>query len=180
MRVLNFFHKASGLKVNVDKSEAMWIGKPNFLEKPYGLKWTNEPILTLGIWICNNIDKMNKLNQGEIIKRVEKNINTYKNVKMKLSSKIYIINTKIISQVNYIATSIFVDNETIIKIKKLVLDFLWDGKPPKIKYNTIIGDHHEGGIKFVDIESKIKALKISWIKKSGNKQTWRNFFNEVH
>ena len=40
MQILNNFEKCSGLKMNVSKTKAMWIGEnKNSLEKPLGLEW---------------------------------------------------------------------------------------------------------------------------------------------
>jgi hypothetical protein len=60
---------------------------------------------------------------------------------MTLHSKKIVIHTKIISQVNYIAMSVLIDDITIASIIKNILAVLWYGKPHKIKYSTIIGDH---------------------------------------
>ena len=40
MQILNDLEKCSGLKMNVSKTKAMWIGaNKNSLEKPLGLEW---------------------------------------------------------------------------------------------------------------------------------------------
>ena len=40
MQTLNNFKKCSGLKMNISKTKAMWIGESkNSLEKPLGLEW---------------------------------------------------------------------------------------------------------------------------------------------
>ncbi len=76
--------------------------------------------------------------------------------------------------------SVLINDTTIASIKKKILAFLWDGKPPKIKYSTIRGDHSEGGIRLVDIESRIRALQIGWIKRSNQGQNWQNIFDSVN
>ena len=49
MQILNDFEKCSGLKMNVSKTKAMWIGaNKNSLEKPLGLEWCTG-VKTLGI-----------------------------------------------------------------------------------------------------------------------------------
>ena len=44
-------------------------------------------------------------------------------------------------------------------------NFIWDNKKPKIKHSTPIGDYSEGGYEDVDIETKISALKVTWVKR---------------
>ena len=40
-------------------------------------------------------------------------------------------------------------------MKKIVLDFLWDGKPAKIAYSTLIQSIENGGLKLIDLKSKV-------------------------
>ena len=49
--------------------------------------------------------------------------------------------------------------------RKLLWIFLWDGQPPKISYNVLIQNIKKGGVKLIDFGSKIKALKIGFVKR---------------
>ena len=48
-------------------------------------------------------------------------------------------------------------------------------KPTKIKHSTLIGNFENGGLKDIDIESKLKVLKLSWIKRllNSNFHLWK-------
>ena len=63
------------------------------------------------------------------------------------------------------------DEYTIKSINKLIYKFLWNSRD-RIKRNTVISPINRGGINLVDIETKFKALKASWIprllKNTGN------------
>ena len=50
-------------------------------------------------------------------------------------------------------------------IKNKLYDFIWNGKRPKIKYNSLISHYQDGGIKLPVIETKIKT-QLNWIKKT--------------
>jgi hypothetical protein len=43
--------------------------------------------------------------------------------------------------------------------------FIWDGKPEKIKRNTLISDFEDGGLKMIHLQQFNAYLKISWIKR---------------
>ena len=46
--LLNRFESISGLKINYTKTEGMWIGSSkNNNEKPFGIKWSDEPVKAL-------------------------------------------------------------------------------------------------------------------------------------
>ena len=50
------------------------------------------------------------------------------------------------------------------KLAKLQKSFVWKSKKPKFKHSTLIRDYSEGGLKDVDIKSKIVALQLTWIR----------------
>jgi hypothetical protein len=52
----------------------------------------------------------------------------------------------------------------IDRFKQLTIDFIWEYKPAKIKYLTMINKIEHGRLKLQDLETKIKALKLKWIK----------------
>lgn len=56
-----------------------------------------------------------------------------------------------------------VPDHYIQEINKLTFNFIWAGKPPKIKRNTIIGEKKDGGLKMCDFNIMEKALKIAWV-----------------
>ena len=48
--LLNTLEILSGLKINCSKTEGMWIrSKRHYREKPFGIKWPDEPIKALGV-----------------------------------------------------------------------------------------------------------------------------------
>ena len=86
---------------------------------------------------------------------------------MSLMGKIVVINNLMLSQTIYKILSLNTPNDEIIaKIKKLITDFLWDGKKPQIAYETLIKNYTDGGLRLVDFRRKDQALKMSWIIKS--------------
>ena len=46
--------------------------------------------------------------------------------------------------------------------KRKVMEFIWDGKIPKISYIKLVQDYTKLGLKLTDLETKNKALKASW------------------
>jgi hypothetical protein len=61
---------------------------------------------------------------------------------------------------------------------KLVTEFLWKGKPPKVKYNALINSISNGGLKLQDLVTKIRAVKLKWIKMLSNPNytaVWKSY-----
>ena len=59
----------------------------------------------------------------------------------------------------------YVSEKIIGELEKLQEKFLWKSRTVKIKHSTLIGDYKDGGIKNVAIEAKLKALKLTWIRR---------------
>ena len=63
MLIIEMFAKCSGLCKNRDKSEAMYIGvSSNFRHKVCDIKWSNNYIKCLGVYIYKDLNKAIKHN----------------------------------------------------------------------------------------------------------------------
>ena len=47
-----------------------------------------------------------------------------------------------------------VSKSVIDRINKIIFSFIWEGKPPKIKKKTIIGEKHCGALKMIGAVAK--------------------------
>ena len=50
------------------------------------------------------------------------------------------------------------------QLYSLQKDFIWRGRPPKIKHITLIADYVDGGYKDVDEAIKLESPKIIWVR----------------
>ena len=51
---LKCYETASGVKVNVEKTEGLWLGLwKGRLDRPYSCKWTSDQVKVLGLWLGN-------------------------------------------------------------------------------------------------------------------------------
>ena len=58
----------------------------------------------------------------------------------------------------------------IAKYKGIILGFIWNGKPPKVKYSAIINEIHNGGLWLQDLETKIQSLHVRWTTNINDKE----------
>ena len=70
------------------------------------------------------------------------------------------------------------------EINNMFYSFLWSGRGDKIKWDVMISDYKNGGLRLIDIKSFNKALKSTWVKKyldCDNQGKWKLFFDsELH
>ena len=75
LKMLDDFSKASGLRLNDKKTEAMWIGASIGNEKIIlpgkELNWPKDKVKTLGLWISTNANQSSSLNYNEKLEKVK-------------------------------------------------------------------------------------------------------------
>ena len=122
-------------------------------------------IYALGIHFSYDLKRANTLNFEEKVCSLEKTLNNWKKRKLTLISKINIVKTLDLSKLIYCSSLLTVSKSLIDRINNIIFSFIWEGKPPKIKKKTIIGEKHCGGLKIIDFEIMEWSLKIAWIKR---------------
>jgi exonuclease III len=179
LKTIDKFSKCSGLRMNRDKTEAIHIGESsNFIHKGDKIKWTNNNVKCLGVYINKNNRIATQANIMEKLGKIESLIKIWKCRSLTLKGKVTIVNSLLVSQMLYIASVIHIPKWAITKYNNLIRNFIWDDKPPKIKYTTLIAPIEKGGLKLQDLESKIKANKLTWIKRIAEtkiKKPWKDY-----
>ena len=100
------------------------------------------------------------------IKEFEKCLQQWQHRKLTLMGKIVVIKNYALPKLIYPLTSLpNPPKDTINRLEKSMYNFLWDGKPDKIKRETITQDYDHGGLKMIDIETFIWSLKAGWVKR---------------
>ena len=88
--------------------------------------------------------------------------------RLTLEGKIVIFKTIAISKIVFQAFITTVPKHIVNELKKIQKAFFWNNSSPKIKHETLCNDHRAGGLKNVDIPSKIIAFQCSWIRRLDN------------
>ena len=89
--------------------------------------------------------------------------------------KINTVKTLGLSKLIYSASVLTMSRRTVEKINRIIFNFIWDGKPAKMKKKTIIAERKYGGLKMIDFELMEKSLNIAWIKRfaENNHAAWK-------
>ena len=65
----------------------------------------------------------------------------------------------------YASSVQYISEDVVKEVSKIQKDFIWRGKRAKIEHSSLTGNFENGSLKDINIESKLKALKSSWIKR---------------
>ncbi len=127
LNTLAYFHKCSGLKINLDKSNTKYIG--SLTDDDYfwhGLLWIKTPLETLGISIVNNSDMNYKLNFQQRIATLKITLNIWKQRNLSIKGKITILNTLALAPLIYLSSVIETPIKAIQEINIAIQNFMWD------------------------------------------------------
>ena len=173
--LLSTFGDCSGLKLNVAKSEAMWLGKSaNRKDMPFDIKWPKRPIYALGTAFSYNCNLCESENFTSKINKLQKLFNIWSQRDLSLYGRILITKTLGLSKLIYSSACVQTPTQVSEIVNKLVVNFIWNGKKPKIKRDTLIGPKDKGGLELPDYEIVTKSLQCAWVKrmKEGIRKQW--------
>ena len=163
------YEEFSSLKVNSEKTEVCGIGaKKGVIGALSGFKTVNlvmDCILILGCYHSYDQEIANNKNYVTLLENIQSILNIWSSRELTVGGKILVFKTLGMSKMQYLAQMAHVPRHIIEQLKALHKKFLWNNRSPKVKHSTLIGEYYDGGLKDVDIESKFKALKLTWIKK---------------
>jgi hypothetical protein len=166
LQTLNQFRKCAGLKINIDKTFAKYIGKLKDNDYyPHGLSWIKSPIHTLGIHIPESDEQNYNLNFKQKIINLKTTLNIWKQRKLSIKGKVTIINNIALSPLIYISSVTHTPDKAIKEINNLIQNFLWNNSTSKISQKTLIQQIKKGGLKLCHYQTKIDSLRLTWIKR---------------
>ena len=175
--ILNIYCQGSGSKLNTTKTKGLWLGGwKSRLDKPSSFNWSNTKIKLLGIIFGNDVTPED--NWGPRTNKIQCILDKWANRNLTLAGKAVIVNTFVGCGINYLGSVIPCPREWITKIDHIIWKFYWNGKVDKIKRNTIIGPKDMGGTGLINIECKLKSIKLCWLSKYiSSEGKWKYFFN---
>ena len=179
LKVLESFRKISGLKINIEKTEVLWLGSMRNCEhNPLGFK-CKKYVKSLGIFFSYDKKLRETLNFGGMSTHISQIINLWKQRNLTILGKITITKSLLLSKLVYRASMLQVPQEIISDIKKLIFKFLWNG-PDKLRRKDTYKDYRVGGLRVTDIDSMLKASKLTWIGKllSDDNKVWTAYLRE--
>ena len=170
IKTLQFFETISGLKLNLNKTQVVWIGSTKNSTKRYlpemNFIWNPPVFKTLGMLFSTNLATIIDLNfEGKLVE-VERALNMWSKRYLTPYGKITVIKTQIISKLVYLLINIPNPSQIFVKqLDNLLFEFLWNKKPSRIKRQVTCAPYSKGGLNMIDLYAFIASMKISWVKR---------------
>ena len=175
---LENYAKFSGLKVNFTKTHVVWIGSKKYstdsIKTKWKLNWGVDRFKLLGITFDTDLDKMLTLNFTDKISNIKTKINYWNRRSLTPIGRITVIKSLLLSSLNHLFISLPNPNEKLLKdLNELFFNFIWTGTT-RIKKTVLCQEYCNGGLKMVNINAFIAALKTTWLRKiiTDNNSPW--------
>nr|BAC82626.1 pol-like protein [Ciona intestinalis] len=184
------FGNHSGCKINIAKSNAMYIGKkqPNSPHQlsSQGLSWPNTFIKYLGVKIPVNRNKTNlfTINFESIGKEIQAVTKPWLARSLSLLGRVTIIKALAIPKLLYKLSVLPVSlpKQFFKEIKRKLFTFLWGSNWERVGRKTLCSNIKEAGLEMIDLEAYAKSIRFSWIRKlldTNHESHWKNIETKI-
>lgn len=179
MKHIEVYGKASGAKINIEKSEIMSIGGVDLRNCDIPFKATKDYVNILGLEIGENA---RDATWTGVLNKVKQILQFWKLRELMLRGKVMVVNSLLLSKCNYIMGVVDLPQWVINEMTEITNNFMWGGKSAKIARKTLIANYKEGGLKLIDLEVKKKAIRVKMMKKylcDKVEYGWKGFMKDV-
>ena len=156
--IIRIYELGSGAKLNVSKTEAMWLGAwRSRTDQPLGLTWVTK-MRILGVFFGQVSDSDNWQPKLE---KLEKHLDLWKSRSLSLVGKSLIVNTLGISKLLFLSAVLSIPRWVFSKVNDLIWPFLWGCRIETVSRQSCYQPFSKGGLGIVDLKVKGDALKLA-------------------
>ena len=181
LKTVETFGLYSGLKLNKEKTEGMWIGNnKNSQATPLGITWAKSYMKILGVYVSYDQEIIYQKNFADKIAKAKGTVNLWKGRNLTLLGKTQIVKSFVMSKFLYAASVLEMNHKAVKEIDKLIFEFVWNSKKAKINRALLKKEISKGGLNIPDFESMVKTSRLKWINriKMGTESPWRYILEE--
>ena len=144
------------------------------MQAPFGLKWPQDPICALGTCFSYDRIRCEKENFCSKVNQIKKLFSLWSQRDLSLYGKITVARSLGLSKLIIGCACLPTPAHIIDIVNKMVIEFVWSHKRPKIKKETLIGPKEKGVLDMPELHCTSKALKVAWVKRmlEGNINDW--------
>ena len=164
------FGSSSGLKLNVHKTNAIWLGSERNSNVRYlphlNIKWNPETFKILGITFTNDLKDCIDINFKDKFYEMKTLFKAWLRRQITPLGRVAILKSLILSKLVYLWLLLPNPPDSIIDdIQDAVYRFIWNRKPDRINRKASTCNTDLGGIGIPNIKAYVNALKLTWVKK---------------
>ena len=168
---LKDFERASGAKINYDKTKGLWLGRwKNRTDDPFDglyedenrIKWTSKNVNYLGIYVGNE-DPVS-ITFKEIVPKMKNRMNFWKPLKLPTLAKSRVIEIFHASKLFYAASFYPIPDDIVTEINNCFRGYItFPSKKNMVNKMEMEKLRDFGGLKLINIKLKAECPKIQWL-----------------
>ena len=154
------FELGSGAKLNMSKSEAMWLGCwRDRGDSHFGLKWVTK-IRILGVFFSSGLVSVDD-NWIAKLNRLSSILGLWKQRDLSLIGRSLIVNVFRASHLCHVTKVIPPPSWVHDKFKSLIWPFIWNGKMENVSRDRCCAPAKSGSLNVVNFDDKCASLRLS-------------------
>ena len=166
------------LRLNTEKSVILFLGPwKNKNVDVLNMTIERDAINALGVFIGRNNEKLQEKKIVEKLPKIKENVYIYSCRNISLCRRILVTKTFGVSRIIYPLTSMEIDKKCLNIFQTEFNKYILGYKPAKVKHSALIRDLKQGGLKALDIEANMKALRLAWLHRIINGDGWNEIIN---
>lgn len=177
LTLVSYFSKFSGLAMNHNKSEAMWLGsKINCNEGGCDVNWKSS-VKILGVHFQNNMCASNiETNWLPRVDKIKCIIQSWYKRNLSIMGKICLVKSLLISQLTYVMQALVIPMHILQQINTILFRFIWKKRYSntkafeKVKRKIMCKDTEQGGLNMINIVDMQNSFLLAWANKLRSKQ----------
>lgn len=167
-RTLSLFSTYSGLFINPAKSKILPLQDQGEEQNTIAGIQLTTMVKILGVCHARRrtMDQHYEWNFLPALNKMRSVCAAWGNRMLSLKGRVTIFNSLLISLIQYLCANTITPKRVFSEVKRIACDFLWAGKNNKVAYNIIIQQVKYGGLHLMDLERRVTASRLSWIKRA--------------
>ena len=162
-KLLRKYEDATNAKLNVSKSEGLWVGQwKGNEEKPLDLKWTSTSVKFTGIYVGNDRSACSLQGFSEVLDKIKNKLAYWKGKYLSLKGRIKVLNIFVLSKVWYVIECQDIPNVLKKDLNKMIADYIWNDLHQR-ELGVLYLSLAEGGLNLQDPNIKSEVFRIKWL-----------------
>ena len=169
-----FYERGSGAKLNLSKTEAMWLGAwKDRLDEPLGLTWVRK-MKILGVFF-GTVD-VERDNWEPRLSKLDKTLSRWKSRSLSFIGKVLILNILALSKLLYVSRVLVPPKWVYSKLNSLIWPFLWRARLETVARKSLICSVDSGGLGLKDFSCQGRALRLAALVTSVSDSSSKGFY----
>ena len=164
------FGRTSGLFMNDEKTQAIWLGSDKNSQVRYmphlNIVWNPDRFKILGVWFTQNLEDCVNINYDENFLEIKTFFKIWLQRNITPLGRVAVLKSLVLSKLIHLWILLPDPPDHFVKnLQKMCFQFVWGGKQDRISRKSVTKSVKNGGLNVPDIQKYIFALKLMWIRK---------------